>query len=76
MEGVRITVMNKTNRDAQQAELLKEGETTTMMNQKIRFAPTGNRTQGKCLEGIYVTTTPSALAVLMLFGRFSLHYIK
>lgn len=24
-------------------------------------APTGNRTQGKCLEGIYVTTTPSAL---------------
>ena len=23
-------------------------------------APTGNRTQGKCLEGIYVTTTPSA----------------
>ena len=27
-------------------------------------APTGNRTQGKCLEGIYVTTTPSALALL------------
>ncbi len=29
--------------------------------QKGEFAaPTGNRTQGKCLEGIYVTTTPSA----------------
>ena len=26
-----------------------------------KYAPTGNRTQGKCLEGIYVTTTPSAL---------------
>eukprot|EP00984_Skeletonema_dohrnii_P024597 scaffold13744_cov88-Skeletonema_dohrnii-CCMP3373.AAC.2 len=26
-------------------------------------APTGNRTQGKCLEGIYVTTTPSAPCV-------------
>ena len=24
-------------------------------------APTGNRTQGKCLEGIYVTTTPLVL---------------
>ena len=40
------------------------------MNERIRSpfvgkkfspAPTGNRTQGKCLEGIYVTTTPSAL---------------
>eukprot|EP00956_Cyclotella_meneghiniana_P016878 scaffold27115_cov72-Cyclotella_meneghiniana.AAC.1 len=28
---------------------------------KSPLAPTGNRTQGKCLEGIYVTTTPSAL---------------
>ena len=27
-------------------------------------APTGNRTQGKCLEGIYVTTTPSAPRLL------------
>ena len=24
-------------------------------------APTGNRTQGKCLEGAYVTTTPQVL---------------
>ena len=24
-------------------------------------APSGNRTQGKCLEGIYVTTTPMVL---------------
>ena len=26
-------------------------------------APTGNRTQGKCLEGIYVTTTPLVLVL-------------
>ena len=26
-----------------------------------KTAPTGNRTQGKCLEGIYVTTTPLVL---------------
>jgi hypothetical protein len=29
-------------------------------------APTGNRTQGKCLEGIYVTTTPSALELRLI----------
>ena len=28
-------------------------------------ALTGNRTQGKCLEGIYVTTTPLALEPLL-----------
>ena len=27
------------------------------------IAPSGNRTQGKCLEGIYVTTTPLALLI-------------
>ena len=27
-------------------------------------APTGNRTQGKCLEGIYVTTTPLVPAIV------------
>ena len=26
-------------------------------------APSGNRTQGKCLEGIYVTTTPKVLCI-------------
>ena len=25
---------------------------------KLMYAPNGNRTHGKCLEGIYVTTTP------------------
>ena len=29
------------------------------------YAPTGNRTQGKCLEGTYVTTTPQVLLVDM-----------
>ena len=29
------------------------------------FAPTGNRTQGKCLEGIYVTTTPLVLLLCL-----------
>ena len=29
------------------------------------LAPTGNRTQGKCLEGIYVTTTPLVLLFLL-----------
>ena len=36
-------------------------------------APTGNRTQGKCLEGIYVTTTPSALAIKWWQ---KIHYVK
>ena len=30
-------------------------------------APTGNRTQGKCLEGAYVTTTPQVLDDLSIF---------
>ena len=33
----------------------------------LRTAPTGNRTQGKCLEGIYVTTTPLALVDVRIF---------
>ena len=34
-----------------------------MQNKRI-LAPSGNRTQGKCLEGIYVTTTPMVLLLL------------
>ena len=33
--------------------------------QKMIAAPTGNRTQGKRLEGVYVTTTPLVLYLLM-----------
>ena len=36
----------------------------TQQEKQKEIAPTGNRTQGKCLEGIYVTTTPSALMLM------------
>ena len=39
--------------------LLISGKGKVLKHQKA--APTGNRIQGKCLEGIYVTTTPLAL---------------
>ena len=32
-----------------------------MTGEQAKYAPTGNRTQGKCLEGTYVTTTPQVL---------------
>ena len=41
----------------------------------IIHAPTGNRTQGKCLEGIYVTTTPSALESLSV-NHFIIYFTK
>ena len=34
------------------------------------IAPTGNRTQGKRLEGVYVTTTPLVLAACIVFFKF------
>ena len=41
------------------------------MAKSEKAAPTGNRIQGKCLEGIYVTTTPLALqtCILILFHK-------
>ena len=40
----------------------QESEPCMLTNYTIGpTAPTGNRTQGKCLEGIYVTTTPLVL---------------
>ena len=32
-----------------------------LLGKRSKNAPSGNRTQGKCLEGIYVTTTPMVL---------------
>ena len=42
---------------------------------KVHVAPTGNRTQGKRLEGVYVTTTPLVLKRQIIFGRSS-NYIN
>ena len=39
-------------------------------NDKRFSAPTGNRTQGKCLEGTYVTTTPQVLAYIFDLSKF------
>lgn len=37
-------------------------------------APTGNRTQGKCLQGMYVITTPSALNILVFTKLTSAYF--
>ena len=49
---------------------------TTVWHQKNITAPTGNRTQGKCLEGIYVTTTPSAHVLTHVHHHHTNHFIS
>ena len=51
---------------------------TVTLNKTNITAPTGNRTQGKCLEGIYVTTTPSAQTIttnptINIYHKFHFH---
>ena len=41
-----------------------------IQKEKEFSAPYGNRTHGKCLEGIYVTTTPKVL--MMMFDSISI----
>ena len=37
-----------------------------------KYAPSGNRTQGKCLEGIYVTTTPKVLCLQKGLSKYNM----
>ena len=69
MNATYLRIMQKEESLAQEKN---EGGPTLIK----RDAPTGNRTQGKCLEGIYVTTTPSALLVLTMLHRVFLYYIN
>ena len=38
-----------------------------------RYAPYENRTHGKCLEGIYVTTTPMVLLTVWVLPQYKMH---
>ena len=64
-EGVVIVNTMKSSTRQQTTMLYVVYAEKNGWHRKKEYAPTGNRTQGKCLEGIYVTTTPSAPCVTL-----------